>query len=199
MKEPITEKTVRQFISEVSDQHHAMAGAVIAISAAQAAALGEACMQISLDHQVDKLDWREVTTRIEQMVRLKERLVDLCDQDAEAINQHVAVREAGGELTSREFLCESPAEISRLSIEAASLLQDFRSLVIEQVQDDLEMTINLLAGTAQAAMLLLDSNLCIWPEPDLLSKFEPVLNELVTQIDQLTPVRRIRNGNRAAK
>ncbi len=51
-----TEETVRQFIEKVSDQQHSMVGAVIAASAAQVAALGEACMQISLDNQVDKLD-----------------------------------------------------------------------------------------------------------------------------------------------
>ncbi len=71
MEQLITGQTVRQFIAKVSDQHHAMTGAVIAVSAAQAAALGEACMQISLDNQVDKLNWRDVTARIEQMLSLK--------------------------------------------------------------------------------------------------------------------------------
>ena len=56
------EKTVTQFIAEISDQHNPMTGAVIALVAAQAAALGEACMQISLDNQVDKLNWQEHIT-----------------------------------------------------------------------------------------------------------------------------------------
>lgn len=192
MQELVTEKTIRQFIAEVSDQHHAMAGAVIAVSAAQAAALAEACMQISLDNQVDKLNWQEVTARIEQMVHLKTRLLEQCDRDAEAIAEYVALREAGAPLTGQRRLCESPAEIGRLAIEAAMLLQDFRPLVFERVQDDLEMTLNLLASAARTAMLLLDSNLRLWPEPALLAQFEPVLSELEQRIDQLSPVSRIR-------
>lgn len=192
MEQPITEKLVHQFIAEVSDQHHAMAGAVIALSAAQAAALGEACMQISLDHQVDKLDWGQVTSRIERMVQIKETLLDWGNRDAEAIAQYVALRQAGDELTGQKLLCESPAEMSRLSINAARLLQDFRPLVFEKVQDDLEMAISLLAGTARAALLLLDSNLRIWPDPDLLRVYDPIITDLETQIGRLTPVARIR-------
>ncbi|HID53558.1 MAG TPA: hypothetical protein EYP41_16190 [Anaerolineae bacterium] len=45
----VTELTAVQFTAEVSRQQHAMAGAVIALSAAQAAALGQACLQISRD------------------------------------------------------------------------------------------------------------------------------------------------------
>lgn len=190
----LTEKSVRQFIEEVSDQHHAMAGAVIAASAAQATALGEACMQISLDHQVDKLNWQDVTGRIEQMVHLKNTLIEWCDQDASTIAEFVALRESGEELQGQRLLCDSPAEISRLCLEAAALLQDFRPVVVEQVHDDLEMAVTLLAGTAQAAMLLLDSNLRHWPEPDLLAEYEPLLAELIKGIGQLSPVQRIRKA-----
>lgn len=188
----LTEKSVRQFITTISDQHHAMAGAVIAASAAQAAALGEACMQISLDNQVDKLDWNDVTARIEQMVHLKNTLIEWCDQDANTIAEFVALRNAGAELSGQRLLCDSPTEIGRLCVEAANLLQNFRPLVFEQVEDDLEMALNLMASTAYTAMLLLDSNLRLWPEPDLLKEFEPIRAELETQINQLTPVRRIR-------
>lgn len=188
----LTEKSVRQFIDIVSDQHHAMAGAVIAANAAQATALGEACMQISLDNQVDKLDWHDVTARIEQMVHLKLSLIEWCDQDATAINQFVGLRESEQVVTGERLLCESPAEIGRLCVDAAKILEDFRPLVFERVQDDLEMAVNLLAGAAQAAMLLLDSNLRIWPYTSLLKEFEPLRAELEQQIGQLTPVRRIR-------
>lgn len=190
----LTEKSVRQFIEEVSDQRHAMAGAVIAVSAAHATALGEACMQISLDHQVDKLDWQDITGRIEQMVHLKNTLIAWCDQDATAITEYVALREAGHVLQGQRLLCESPAEISRLCLDAAIVLQNFRPVVIEQVQDDLEMAISLLAGSARAALLLLDSNLRIWPEPDLLAEFDPILAELEQQLNQLSPVQQIRKA-----
>ncbi len=194
MSPRITEKTIRQFMAEVSDAHHAMAGAVIAASAAQAAALGEACLQISLDNQVDKLDWTRVSARIEQMAHIKETLVEWCDEDAVAISEHAALRETENQLGGEQLLCESPAEISRLAIEAARLLQEFRPLVFEQVQDDLEMAISLLTGTGRAAILLLDSNLRIWSDNSaLLTEYEPILAELERQLKQLTPVSRIRD------
>lgn len=188
----LTEKSVRQFVETVSDQHHAMAGAVIAAAAAQGVALGEACMQISLDNQVDRLDWQDVTARIEQMVHLKQSLLEWCDQDGTAINQYVSLRESGAELSGERLLCESPAEVGRLCVEAARILENFRLLVFERVQDDLEMAINLLIGAAHSAMLLLDSNLRIWPYPSLLQEFEPLRAELEQHIKQLTPVARIR-------
>ena len=189
----ITEKTIQQFVEEVSDQHHAMAGAVIAASGAQAAALGEACMQISLDHQVDILDWQDVTARIEQMAGLKSSLIEWCNQDGAAITEYATLPESNNNLEKQRSLCDSPAAISRLSISAVKLLEDFRPLVLERVQDDLEMSIVLLTNTARTAMLLLDSNLRIWPDSALLKEYEPILAELETQINQLTPVNRIRS------
>jgi formiminotetrahydrofolate cyclodeaminase len=192
MKHQITENTIRQFITEVSEQHHAMAGAVIAASAAQAAALGRACMQISLERRGEALDAVDVAGRIQQITNIKNSLADWCDRDATAIAEFVALREAGDELGGQQLLCHAPAEISRLAIEVAENLQDFRSLVSEQVQDDLEMSLRLLTGAAHAALLLLDSNLRLWPDEALLDEFEPVLAELESSIRQLTPVARIR-------
>ncbi len=190
-----TDKTIRQFITEVSDAHYAMAGAVIAAGAAQAAALGEACMQLSLENQVDKLDWASVSARIEQMVHLKQTLIEWCDQDASTMTELVDPAVVGDELQQRRLLCESPAEIARLAIEAAAMLQDFRPLVFAQVQDDLEMALALLAGAGRAAIMLLDSNLRIWSsEPALLREFEPALAGLEQQLEQLRPLKRIRNS-----
>jgi hypothetical protein len=105
----------------------------------------------------------------------------------------VALRKAGQELKGQQLLCDAPAEMSRLSLRAAVLLQGFRPLVAERVQDDLEMSLTLLAAAAQAAMLLLDSNLRIWPEEALLAHYEPIRIKLETQIRQLTPVARVRS------
>lgn len=194
MDQRMTEKTIRQFIEYVSDQHYAMSGAVIAASAAQAAALGEACMQISLDNQVDKLDWQDVTARIEQMVHIKNTLTEWCDLDADAIAKYNALGVVNDEIRGQQqLLFESSTEVSRLSIEAALLLQDFRPLVFVGEQDDLELAINLLAGTARTAMLLLNSNLRIWPDPALLKEYEPILSEFEERLEQLVPVSPIQN------
>jgi formiminotetrahydrofolate cyclodeaminase len=183
----VTTQSIREFAAHVSQSNHAMAGAVIAASAAEATALGLACVRISLAHQPGS-----DSTPAEQLAAIQETLLGWGDQDATAIAQFVALHQAGRELAGQQLLCQAPAEICALALEAATLLQDFRPQVSEQVQDDLEMAITLLAGSAQAAMLLLDSNLRLWPEPELLAQFEPIRAGLAGQISQLTPVARIR-------
>ncbi len=191
--ESVTAQTSAQFVRHVSEQSHAMAGAVIALSAAQAAALGQACMQISVNLTNTSQEIND--SPIEQMNQIKETLLQLTDRDAGAIAEYVALREAGKTLAGQQLLCRTPAEIGQLSVKTAQILQDFRSQVNERVQDDLEMSISLLASTAQAAMLLLDSNLRIWPEQPLLAEFEPIREELEQEIFLLTPVKRIRQLN----
>lgn len=188
----ITEKTIRQFVANVSDQHFSAAGAVIAASAAQAAALAEACLQISLDNQVDTLDWQAVSAQIEQMANIKTLLLEWCDRDANAMIDYVTLSKSGLQPPDRQILFESPAEIGRLCINAATLLQDFRPLVFEQVQDDLEMALLLLFAAGRAAMLLLDSNLRLWPEPAMLDTYDPLVSGLDARLKQLNPVSRIR-------
>jgi formiminotetrahydrofolate cyclodeaminase len=189
MEKSITSQTVTQFTQEVSDQSHAMAGAVIALSAGQAAALGQACMQIS---QADLGRQDEAHEKqIERLNLMKNELLQWCDRDANAIAEFVALRDAGETLKGQRLLCNAPARVSRLSIEIANMLQDFRPFVGERVRDDLEMSISLLAGTGQAALLLLDSNLRIWPEQALLSEFDPIRNALIADINTLSPVKRI--------
>lgn len=193
MKHQITENTVRQFTDEVANQHHAMAGAVIAASAAQAVALGTACLRITLEQRTKTLNADVIGALVKQLADIKATLLNWCNRDATAIAEFVALRDAGDELSGQQLLCDAPAEVSRLSITAANILQNFRPLVSERVQDDLEMSITLLAGTAQAAMLLLDSNLRIWPEKALLDQYEPIQIDLEQRIRQLTPTARIRS------
>jgi hypothetical protein len=190
MDKTLTNQTAVQFVNEVSQQSHAMAGAVIALSAAQAAALGQACMQISQDDSDQH--HQAVDKQIDRLSKNIHELLQWCDRDATAIADFVALREVGETLTGQQLLCQAPATIGQISIQIAGILQDFRPIVCDRVQDDLEMAIRLLAGSAQAAMLLLDSNLRIWPEPALLAQFEPVQEELAFDLGQLSPVERIR-------
>lgn len=193
MTTPITSIPLRDFTGYVGQQGHAMAGATIAVSAAQAASLGRACMAISLAVGAAGGAPEDISGQITGMDRIVASLLDWCDRDATAIAAFVALHESGQELERQMLLCQAPAEISRLSLEAANTLQVFRAQVNEKVQDDLEMALTLLAGTAQSAMLLLDSNLRLWPEPDLLAKFEPVRVSLEQAIKKLSPVDRIRS------
>ena len=193
MADRITEHSLRQFWAEVTDQQHAMAGAVIAASAAQAVALATACMRLSLAGSSGQVGVEPgAGSRVERMVEIRTGLAQWCDRDATAIAEFVALRGAGQELQGQQLLCDAPAAMGRLALEAAETVQQFRPFVVEQVQDDLEMSLRLLVGVAQAALLLLDSNLRIWPEPALLARYEPVIDELTTGIGHLSPVARIR-------
>ena len=172
--------TVPQFAAHVSQQGHAMAGAVIAASAAQALALGQACLSIS-GHPEDRLSEIQID------------LLELAKQDAAAIARQVAIskgaitRQVEQEKDSRSKLCDLPTKVTRTALEAAQILHDSRATVVEKVRDDLEISIRLLYGTIQAGILLLDSNLRIWPDADLHNEYQPVLDALRQQIKQLSP------------
>lgn len=189
-----TEKTLRQFVAEISDQHYALTETVIAASAAQAAALGEACMQISLDNQVDKLDWHDITARIEQMSHIKDTLLEWCNQEIAPVSTPPLAPEDDALQDHQQVLCDYSAEIGRYSVEAALLLQDFRPFVFDPLQDDLEMTINLLAGVAQAALLLLDSKLQRQSNQVMLEEYGPLRDEIRGQIGRLELTNQLGNG-----
>lgn len=187
MESYITERAVRQLIKDVSDQYYPMPGTVLAISAAQAAALGEACMQISLDNQVDRLDWQDTTARIEQMVRIKTTLLEWADHDARLLAQYHTVPQNGHRPNSRTILGESPTEIARLSLMGVEVLENFRPLAFKSVQESLAVAIQLLLSTAQTAISLLDDYLHHRAEPELLAEYNAVLTELKQQANQFAP------------
>ncbi len=167
-----------------------MAGATIALAAAAACSLGEACVGISRLHHDDR-EQAVAEPVAEHLAAIRRRLLTLADEDGEAITAFVALREAGKTLEGQDLLCQLPLEMGRLASEAGALLQDFRPLV-RAVQDDLEMAITLLKGAAAAAALLLDSNLRLWPDPPLLALHEPNLSNLRARLATLHPVARIR-------
>jgi hypothetical protein len=71
-------------------------------------------------------------------------------------------------------------------------MQTFRAHVCERSHDDLEFALTLMVGVGRAALQLLDSNLRIWPLPELLAEFDPQVDGLLRAIDALAPVARIR-------
>ncbi len=195
-RESITQQSVAQFVEGVSGQNHAMAGAVAALAAAQAVALGVSCLTISRNEQ--NLNDDGMGERLGRLQSIQSALLDWCDQDAKAIGEFVALRNAGKTLAGQRLLCQAPTEVSRMATEAAQILQNCRAVAVERVKDDLEISISLLAGAAQAAILLLDSNLRIWhDQPDLLVEFEPILAQLSIEIATLSPAKRIRKAEKS--
>jgi hypothetical protein len=187
----LTEIDVRGFAGHVAGQGHAMAGATIAASSALGCGLSEACVGISAALLEEAGDRDRARETAERLAAIRARLLALADEDGAAITAFAELRDAGRPLEGQTRLCRMPAEMGGLAAEAAGLLQAFRPLV-RNVQDDLEMAITLLAGSARAASLLLDSNLRIWPEPELLARFEPELAALRARLDHLHPVERVR-------
>lgn len=186
----LTESTFHLLTAHIASARTAMAGATIAASAALACALGEACVRLNTE-LLDDAQRRGAEDLATWLSDVRARLEALCDEDGEAITAFAALRAAGETLRGQERLCEMPAAMAQLATEAAIELQGFRPH-IQVAQDDLEMAITLLAGALRAAILLLDSNLRIWPEPALLDRFEPVLARLRARAEDVKPVERIR-------
>jgi hypothetical protein len=186
------EQSIRETIDGIAQAGHCQAGAAIGLSCVLAAALGQATANGSLMEGVtgDAADAaRDLQT---QLAAIRERLLVLVDQDAVAIGEFVRLRVAGQALRGYELLCDGPREMAELAIRAATLMQSYRRFVHERTRDDLEFAINLMAGAARSAMLLLDSNLRIWPLPELLARYDDVVTALAAQIESLSPLRRIR-------
>lgn len=187
----LTENSLKQLTDHIAGQGHAMAGATIAASAALACSLGEVCLRLNFGPLTNAADRAWAERLAGQLADLRGRLLALTDEDGAAITTFAALRVAGKTLEGQERLCQMPAEMARLAVEAACLLQEFRPF-IDLARDDLEIAITLLAGTQRAATLLLDSNLRLWPDPPLLARFEPELAGLRAEAGRIQPVERIR-------
>jgi hypothetical protein len=185
----LVEMSARELVEHVARQQHGMVGAVIALSASQACALGEACVGITSLVAPESSYHHDVADLLSDA---RQRMLELVDRDANAIAAYVALREAGKTLEGQGLLCDLPAEMGRLAVAAAEALSSFRPHVAEQVRDDLEMAIVLLKGTASAAMLLLDHALRLFPERELHLRFEPERVALESAIARLAPISRIR-------
>ncbi len=183
----LTDNAFRDLTAHIAGQNTAMAGAVIAASAALACSLGEACVRLN----ASILGEAAIGSLAERLAAIRTQLLTLADEDGAAIIAFAALRAAGKTLVGQEQLCQAPIEIARRALEAAASLQAFRPS-IQLAQDDLEMAIVLLAGAVRAATLLLDSNLRLWPEPPLLARFDPELAVLRAEAGRIHPVERIR-------
>jgi hypothetical protein len=185
-------QSTRETIDGIAQAGHCQAGVAIGLSGALATALGQATANGSLMEGVtgDAADAaRDLQT---QLADIRERLLALVEQDATAIGEFVRLREEGQALRGYELLCDGPREMAELMIRTATLMQAYRRFVHERTRDDLEFAINLMAGAARSAVLLLDSNLRIWPLPELLARYDGAVASLAAQVDALSPLRRIR-------
>jgi formiminotetrahydrofolate cyclodeaminase len=188
----ITDQQTRVLIDGIATANHCQAGAVIALSGALAAALGQATANGTLAEGANGEAETAARGMQRRLTELREKFLALADRDATAIAEFVRLRERGQALQGYELLCDGPRDMAEAALLSAGLMQDFRPFVCEQTHDDLEFAITLMRGVAQSAMLLLDSNLHIWPFAELRAKYSLKVTELAAQIEALKPARRIR-------
>lgn len=191
----ISHSTVRGAAARIGEADHCQAGGAIALSAALAAGLAQATANSSLAEQpaAEATRAAEAARHMQSFqARARAEFLRLADQDANAITEFVALRTQGEALRGYELLCDGPRDLADLAVAAAQEMQAFRAHVGEHARDDLEFAVTLMTGAARAAMQLLDSNLRIWPLPELLTRYEPEVTRLVAALATLRPVERIR-------
>ncbi|MFN3979266.1 MAG: cyclodeaminase/cyclohydrolase family protein [Caldilinea sp.] len=180
-------------IARIGDHDHCQAGGAIGLSGALAAALAQATANATRSLQPSSEQDAAAYVMQETMMRVRSEFLRLADRDADAILELVAAEERGEPLAGYVLLCDGPQAMADLAIEAAQAMQTFRAHVCERSHDDLEFALTLMAGVALAAMQLLDSNLRIWPQPELLATYDPQIDRLLQQIESLQPMARIRS------
>ncbi len=188
----LTKRTIADAFVHIAQATHCQAGAVIALSGALAAGLAQATANASLEEGVVGEAQDAARHMQGTMAQARTRFQALADQDAEAITTFAALRKRGEPLRGYELLCDGPREMADLALHAARAMQDYRASVCERTKDDLEFALVLMSNTARAATLLLDSNLRIWPLPELIARYDPHVARLMAAIQSLQPVDRIR-------
>ncbi len=188
----VTEQQTSDLVNGIASAGHCQAGAVIALSGALAAALGQATANGTLAEGATGESADAARQMQLRLTDIRARFLALANQDATAIGEFVRLRESGQALRGYELLCDGPRDMAEQALAAAGLMQGFRAHVCERTHDDLEFAITLMSGVARSAMQLLDSNLRIWPLPELVAQYDPAVNDLGTRIDALQPVKRIR-------
>ncbi len=189
---PISTQSAADAARRIAEANHCQAGGAIALNGALAAALAQATANCTLIDGAAGVAADAAKATQQTMARIRLRMCAIADEDAEAITVFVELRNRGEALKGYGVLCDGPKEVSELAIEATQAMQDFRAHVGERGKDDLEFAITLMAGVARAAMQLLDSNMRIWPLPELLAQYDPQVKRLLASINELTPVQRIR-------
>lgn len=188
----LTQRTISDAFDHIAQATHCQAGATIALGGALAAGLAQATANASLDEGVSGESQAAARRMQHAMSQARLRFQALADQDAQAITTFVELRQRGEVLRGYDLLCDGPREMADLAIGAAQAMQAYRAHVCERTKDDLEFALALMSNTAHAAMLLLDSNLRIWPLPDLIARYDAHVTRLAAAIAALRPVTRIR-------
>jgi formiminotetrahydrofolate cyclodeaminase len=169
MSEPYLDLPFGELLDSVVERAGPGAGAVAALSAASAAALVELAARAT-----DADDWPEARGAAAQAKRLRERLVPLARQDAEAYQAAVAkLRESGDDFALGEALAlaaDVPLEIADHAENVSALAAEAAQRATADVRADAAAAAALALGSAWAAAKLVEVNLAMRAEDPRLAR-----------------------------
>lgn len=160
MPDPYLELRVGELLDSVARRGGPGAGAVAALGAASAAALVELAARAT-----DPADWPEAGGAAAQARRLRDRLVPLAHEDAEAYQAAIAqLGEQGDDFALGEALARAadiPLEIAEHAENVAGLAAEAAERASGDVRADASAAAALALGSAWAAARLVEVNLAM--------------------------------------
>ena len=169
MSEPYLDLRVGELLDSVTERGGPGAGAVAAVTAAAAAALVElAARATALD------EWADAAGAAAQAKRLRERLIPLAQQDAEAYHEAISkLKERGDDFALGEALARAadiPLEIADHAENVAALAAEAAARAGGDVRADASAAAALALGAAWAAAKLVEVNLAMRVEDPRLER-----------------------------
>ena len=160
MNDPYLELRLGELLDSISQRGGPGAGAVAALNAAAAASLVELAARAT-----DEAEWAEAAGAAAQARKLRDRLVPLARQDAEAYQAAVAkLKERGDDFALGEALgraADIPLEIAEHAENVAGLAAEAAARAQGEVRADASAAAALALGAAWAAAKLVEVNLAM--------------------------------------
>jgi methenyltetrahydrofolate cyclohydrolase len=173
MSEPYLELSLGELLASVTERGGPGAGAIAAVSAASAAAL------VELAARATELEaWPEAAGAAAQAKRLRERLIPLAREDAEAYQAAVAqLQDRDDDFTLGEALARAadiPLEIADHAENVGALAAEAAARANADLRADAAAAAALALGAAWAAAKLVEVNLAMHSEDPRLLRAQQI-------------------------
>jgi formiminotetrahydrofolate cyclodeaminase len=173
MSEPYLDLRFGDLLESVTERGGPGAGAIAALNAATAAALVELAARES-----DAVQWPEAAGAAAQARRLRDRLVRLAREDAEAYQAAVAkLKEHGDDFALGKALAKAadiPLEIADHAENVSSLAAEAAARATPDLRADAAAAAALALGAAWAAAKLVEVNLAMQSEDPRLARAKQI-------------------------
>jgi methenyltetrahydrofolate cyclohydrolase len=172
MSEPYLDLRLGELLDSVTERGGPGAGAIAALSAASAAALVELAARAT-----DLERWPEAAGAAAQAKRLRERLVPLAREDAEAYQAAVAQLQEHDDFALGEALARAadiPLEIADHAENVSALAAEAAARANPDLRADAAAAAALALGAAWAAAKLVEVNLAMHSEDPRLARAQQI-------------------------